>query len=160
MGKYWHWLNDPDRKSFCFPYCVIPWCFVLEKATLCAYSSHTSHISPSLFFQTFPQWKAVCKSDITTSSPSLWPTWPKSLTTAATTTPMTRPSFSVPRCSKASLYRSLNVSKRAGKVWSSYNCKLFLSPFPCLRVCAVKLWLWSHWRIKKVLSYQFYLFFS
>lgn len=68
-----------------------------------------------LSFKTFPQWKPVCKSDITRSSQSSWRTWPKSSTTAATTTPTTRPSSSAPRCSKPSSYRSWKASRPAGR---------------------------------------------
>ncbi len=113
----------------------------------------------SIFFcllQTFPRWKPVCKSDITTSSQSLWPMWPKSLTTAATTTPTTRPSFSVPRCSKPSLYRSSKVSKRAGKVWCFYNLRPPRFPgFSFLSHASVcLLWLWPHF-IVLFLSHAF-----
>lgn len=85
---------------------------------------HSPHLSlcPS---QTSPRWKLVYRSDITTSSQSLWLTWPKSLTTAAITIPTTRRSFSAQRCSKPSLYKSWKVSKRAGELRRSSSSPCF-----------------------------------
>lgn len=65
--------------------------------------------------QTFPPSRRGYRSASTSSWRSLWPTWPKFSTTAATTTPATRPSTSAPRFWRPSSSRSSKASRPAGE---------------------------------------------